>query len=455
MKNILVALLLVFSSFIFSQSYYSSNAKSNDVDKVLSWLQYMAIVEEGMAIEYGSASFRNNILEINDLKISDFRGVDLDTLNTENLSLGDFISEGTTGIGEGRGYSPEGSWTVRKIKINLKYFEDLLNFSKTRDIKSLEKMYKTQSFFEIDGFSVPIDPILEEAILPDSELSYTQELVLSRAAKYLNDISIKVETKARGKLRADAIMTVDLNDELSLLYSLDSSIDGDSLGYQYFNMLEKIVSPLDEIVRNLEVFISITSDDCPDLYKKDNLDAWFAYDNDEYCGSADRFLNGLDLESKFDDFDDLASDNELLLMSNPLGSKIYGFKVNLNWSDRVLRDASILSGGVIDTTLLALKGIFDTRLNKLEFNQLLYQFSGPEFGAIVSSIFQGDETYREYSKYQPRIKTFANRPQGIGVSFKSRSGIDQDYLLYISENPLLMTSLLDDAEFELLLNKRN
>tara|TARA_Y100000766_G_scaffold279777_1_gene288529 strand:+ start:682 stop:960 length:279 start_codon:yes stop_codon:yes gene_type:complete len=92
MKNILVALLLVFSSFIFSQSYYSSNAKSNDVDKVLSWLQYMAIVEEGMAIEYGSASFRNNILEINDLKISDFRGVDLDTLNTENLSLGDFIS---------------------------------------------------------------------------------------------------------------------------------------------------------------------------------------------------------------------------------------------------------------------------------------------------------------------------------------------------------------------------
>ena len=315
-------------------------------------------------------------------------------------------------------------------------------------------MYKTQSYFEIQELKFPIERILDDPELL-SELSYTEASVASRAANYLNNMSMKVEVKAKGKLRADAIMTVDLNDELSLLYSLDSSIDGDSLGYQYFNMLEKIVSPLDEIVRNLEVFISITSDDCPDLYKKDNLDAWFAYDNDEYCGSADRFLNRLDLESEFDDFDDLASDNQLLLMSNPLGSKIYGFKVNLNWSDRVLRDASILSGGVIDTTLLALKGIFDTRLNKLEFNQLLYQFSGPEFGAIVSSIFQGDETYREYSKYQPRIKTFANRPQGIGVSFKSRSGIDQDYLLYISENPLLMTSLLDDAEFELLLNKRN
>ena len=445
MKNILVALLLVFSSIIFSQSYYSSNAKSNDVDKVLTWLQYIAIIEEGVAIEYDSASLRNNVIEINGLKISEF--VFPENLNENIVSFGDLVSQGS------QSYATE-TLTVKKIKINLKWIEDLLSLSKTGDKKLLASMYKTQSYFEIQELKFPIERILDDPELL-SELSYTEASVASRAANYLNNMSMKVEVKAKGKLRADAIMTVDLNDELSLLYSLDSSIDGDSLGYQYFNMLEKIVSPLDEIVRNLEVFISITSDDCPDLYKKDNLDAWFAYDNDEYCGSADRFLNRLDLESEFDDFDDLASDNQLLLMSNPLGSKIYGFKVNLNWSDRVLRDASILSGGVIDTTLLALKGIFDTRLNKLEFNQLLYQFSGPEFGAIVSSIFQGDETYREYSKYQPRIKTFANRPQGIGVSFKSRSGIDQDYLLYISENPLLMTSLLDDAEFELLLNKRN
>ncbi|MBN51947.1 MAG: hypothetical protein CL558_00045 [Alphaproteobacteria bacterium] len=313
-------------------------------------------------------------------------------------------------------------------------------------------MYKTQSYFEIQELKFPTEFVLDEII---DELSYTEASVASRAANYLNNMSMKVEVKAKGKLRADAIMTVDLNDELSLLYSGESSIDGDSLGYQYFSMLEKIVSPLDEIVRNLEVFISITSDDCPDLYKKDNLNAWFAYDNDEYCGSADRFLNELDLEAEFDDLDDLVSDNELFLMSNPMGSKIYGFKVNLNWSDRVLRDASILSGGVIDTALLTIKGIFDTKLNKQEFNQLLYQFSGPEFGEIISSVLQGDDVYREYSKYQPRIKSFANNPQGIGLSFKSRSGIDQEYLLYISENPLLITSLLDDAEFELLFNKRN
>ena len=443
MKNILVTLLFVFSSFIFSQSYFGSNAKSNDVDKVLTWLQYIAIIEEGVAIEYDSASLRNNVIEINGLKISEF--VFPDNLNENIVSFGDLVSQGSQSYATG-------TFTVKKIKINLKWIEDLLNLSKTGDKKLLANMYKTQSYFEIQELKFPTEFVLDEII---DELSYTEASVASRAANYLNNMSMKVEAKAKGKLRADAIMTVDLNDELSLLYSGESSIDGDSLGYQYFSMLEKIVSPLDEIVRNLEVFISITSDDCPDLYKKDNLNAWFAYDNDEYCGSADRFLNELDLESEFDDLDDLVSDNELFLMSNSMGSKIYGFKVNLNWSDRVLRDASILSGGVIDTALLTIKGIFDTKLNKQEFNQLLYQFSGPEFGEIISSVLQGDDVYREYSKYQPRIKSFANNPQGIGLSFKSRSGIDQEYLLYISENPLLITSLLDDAEFELLFNKRN
>ena len=443
MKNILVTLLFVFSSFIFSQSYFGSNAKSNDVDKVLTWLQYIAIIEEGVAIEYDSASLRNNVIEINGLKISEF--VFPDNLNENIVSFGDLVSQGSQSYATG-------TFTVKKIKINLKWIEDLLNLSKTGDKKLLANMYKTQSYFEIQELKFPTEFVLDEII---DELSYTEASVASRAANYLNNMSMKVEVKAKGKLRADAIMTVDLNDELSLLYSGESSIDGDSLGYQYFSMLEKIVSPLDEIVRNLEVFISITSDDCPDLYKKDNLNAWFAYDNDEYCGSADRFLNELDLESEFDDLDDLVSDNELFLMSNSMGSKIYGFKVNLNWSDRVLRDASILSGGVIDTALLTIKGIFDTKLNKQEFNQLLYQFSGPEFGEIIFSVLQGDDVYREYSKYQPRIKSFANNPQGIGLSFKSRSGIDQEYLLYISENPLLITSLLDDAEFELLFNKRN
>ena len=443
MKNILVTLLFVFSSFIFSQSYFGSNAKSNDVDKVLTWLQYIAIIEEGVAIEYDSASLRNNVIEINGLKISEF--VFPDNLNENIVSFGDLVSQGSQSYATG-------TFTVKKIKINLKWIEDLLNLSKTGDKKLLANMYKTQSYFEIQELKFPTEFVLDEII---DELSYTEASVASRAANYLNNMSMKVEVKAKGKLRADAIMTVDLNDELSLLYSGESSIDGDSLGYQYFSMLEKIVSPLDEIVRNLEVFISITSDDCPDLYKKDNLNAWFAYDNDEYCGSADRFLNELDLESEFNDLDDLVSDNELFLMSNPMGSKIYGFKVNLNWSDRVLRDASILSGGVIDTALLTIKGIFDTKLNKQEFNQLLYQFSGPEFGEIISPMLQGDDVYREYSKYQPRIKSFANNPQGVGLSFKSRSGIDQEYLLYISENPLLITSLLDDAEFELLFNKRN
>ena len=161
------------------------------------------------------------------------------------------------------------------------------------------------------------------------------------------------------------------------------------------------------------------------------------------------------MESELDVFDEDIIDSEMFLVSNPLGSKIYGFQVNLNWSNRVLRDASILSGGVIDTALLTIKSIFDTRLNKQEFDQLLYQFSGPEYGEIISSVLQGDEIYREYSKCQPKIKSFANNPQGIGFTIKSKSGIDEEYLFYAAENPLLLVSLLDDIELELLLNKRN
>ena len=242
MKNILIILLLIFSSSIFSQSYYSSSAKSNDVDKVLTWLQYIAIIEEGVAIEYDSASLRNNVIEINGLKISEF--VFPDNLNENIVSFDDLVSQGLQSYATG-------TFTVKKIKINLKWIEDLLNLSKTGDKKLLANMYKTQSYFEIQELKFPAELILDEVI---DELSYTEASVASRAANYLNNMSMKVEVKAKGKLRADAIMTVDLNDELSLLYSGESSIDGDSLGYQYFSMLEKIVSPLDEIVRNLEVF---------------------------------------------------------------------------------------------------------------------------------------------------------------------------------------------------------
>ena len=140
MKNILVTLLFVFSSFIFSQSYFSSNAKSNDVDKVLTWLQYIAIIEEGVAIEYDSASLRNNVIEINGLKISEF--VFPDNLNENIVSFGDLVSQGS------QSYTT-GTFTVKKIKVNLKWIEDLLSLSKIGDKKLLANMYKTQSYFEI------------------------------------------------------------------------------------------------------------------------------------------------------------------------------------------------------------------------------------------------------------------------------------------------------------------
>ena len=440
MKKILPIFLVIFSSLLFSQSFYSTSTKSNDVDKLLVWLQYNAL-QEGIAIEYGSAIFRNNILEINDLKISEYAGRNVPTAR----SLGDLISGNSGNLGTG-------AITAKKIKINFKSLVDLSNFSKSRNKTLLANMYKSQAFFEIQELRFPSEVFLEEI---GDELNFTQLSIANRAANYLNNLSVKVEVKAKGRFRADAIFTADLNDELSLLYSIDSSIDADNLGYQYFSVLEKIVAPLDQISSKMQSFIAITTIECPALYEKNNIDAWFAYSDNEYCRSADRFLSELDLESEIDALDEDILNNEMFLMSNPLGSKMYGFQVNLNWSNRALRDASILSGGVIDTALLTIKSIFDTRLNKQEFDQLLYQFSGPEYGEIISSVLQGDEIYREYSKYQPKIKSFANNPQGIGFTIKSRSGIDEEYLFYAAENPLLLVSLLDDIELELLLNKRN
>ena len=111
---------------------------------MLTWLQYIAIIEDmGVAIEYDSASLRNNVIEINGLKISEF--VFPDNLNENIVSFGDLVSQG---------YAFK-TFTVKKIKINLKWVEDLLNLSKTGDKKLLANMYKTQSYFEIQELKFP------------------------------------------------------------------------------------------------------------------------------------------------------------------------------------------------------------------------------------------------------------------------------------------------------------
>ena len=102
-----------------------------------------------------------------------------------------------------------------------------------------------------------------------------------------------------------------------------------------------------------------------------------------------------------------------------------------------------------------MKSLLSEKLTKSEFEQTLGFFlMDPEVSAIASS-FSFDELYKVYSDYYFKLKSFANKPKGIGVSVKSKDGLDTEYLLYLAENPFFMMGLLNSVEVELLLNKRN
>ena len=93
--------------------------------------------------------------------------------------------------------------------------------------------------------------------------------------------------------------------------------------------------------------------------------------------------------------------------------------------------------------------------SKQEFETILEEIVGEEFGPFVTEFFQGDELYRSYSKYQPKIKSFANRPKALGVNIEVKEGLDASYFELAAENPLLLLSLLNSVDIELLLNKKN
>ena len=85
-----------------------------------------------------------------------------------------------------------------------------------------------------------------------------------------------------------------------------------------------------------------------------------------------------------------------------------------------------------------MKSLLAEKLTKSEFEQTLGFFlMDPEVSSIASG-FSFDELYRVYSDYYFKLKSFANNPKGIGVSVKSKDGLDTEYLLYLAENPLLV-----------------
>ena len=437
MKKNLTICILIFSIFLWPQ--YKS--KVDDAEKAMLWMQFLAADNE-VSIQYDSVKLRNNILVVRGLKIGKFSFPDDFDVN-QTTSLQALIEQGSIL------YLDE-SITIKELTMNFKFIESFLNWAEQRDQKSLSNMFKTMVIFEIDGLSFPASLILNEA---ENELTYSQYIVAKRMANYLNELSLKYEQKGKGKLRSSMLFEMELGKDFSLAYSVDSGFNDADFNNSYFNMIEGISSMLADTVNDFSFLIEL-ADECKELYVKDNLNAWFAVADQEYCMAPQEFIYSRDYEERINDFIEEIEilESELLLASLQNTGKAYGLKFNAAWSERLYEDISLSSEGVIDIALLTLKGLFENRLNKEEFEILLQQMAGPDLAVLVSV---SDDLYKIYTDYQPKIRAFANKPRGLGLSIESKDGLDSSYLMMASENPFLLFSILDSIEIELLLNKKN
>ena len=450
-KNIaqLSLLILLFFSNILSSQSYGSLKSHNDIEKLLSWIQVFAYQEEDIAITYKSASIRNGILEINDLIVASYvypSNADFDKINSINalLTAGSYASD-------------EEFFKVKKIQINIGYLDKLINFSRSRDIDMLKEFYKSETYVMFD--EVIVSPDL--AITAANEVTTDNAFMINKVASYLDTFSFEIGAKTKGKLRSNVMMNLEFGNDLSFNYSMVSSVDENALdgrqGNQYFNVLADSMAPIEYIANALNSFLVATTRDCGNLYSKDNLQAWTSTLDGEYCLIGLEYLDNIFSDSQLNDsFDVLTQDFDTdLLYLNQLNTQIYEAIVNIAWSEQLFKDISLLSGGVIDAGLFTMKSLLSEKLTKSEFEQTLGFFlMDPEVSAIASS-FSFDELYKVYSDYYFKLKSFANKPKGIGVSVKSKDGLDTEYLLYLAENPFLMMGLLNSVEVELLLNKRN
>ena len=440
MKKNLTIFILIFSIFLWPQ--YKS--KVDDAEKAMLWMQFLA-AENDISIQYDSLKLRNNILVVKDLKIGKFSFPDdFDVIQTTSLQA--LIEQGSML------YIDE-SITIKELTMNFKFIESFLNWVEERDQKSLSDIFKSMVIFELDGLSLPASLILDEA---ENELTYSQYIVAKRMANYLNDFSLKYEQKGKGKLRSSMLFEMELGKDFSLAYLVDNGFNDADFNDSYFNMIEGISSMLANTVNDFSFLIEL-ADECKELYVKDNLDAWFAVADQEYCMAPQEFIYSRDYEERIGDFIEEIEilESELLLASLQNTGKAYGLRFNAAWSERLYEDISLSSEGVIDIALFTLKGLFENKLNKEEFEVLLQQMAGPDLVVFVSELFVSDDLYKIYTDYQPKIRAFANKPRGLGLSIESKDGLDSSYLMMASENPFLLFSLLDSLEIELLLNKKN
>ena len=438
MKKLVNLSLILFSLLIWPQTSLNNSSKI-EVEKLMLWLQFIA-ADNNVSVQYDSVKYQNNVFELTNLQVADF--IFPGMIPEETTSLTALVKEGTRINHMEKIY-------IDKISLNLNYIFALIEWIETNDQKALRNLYKSGTWLEIKGLELP-NELIEEVIF--YELPDIQNSIVKKMSNYLNEFSLKFEQKSKGKLRVVSSVEMELNKDMSLSYSVDGGMNEDEFSPTYFELARQIFEPFNQIAKDL-VVLSKMAVVCDQLYVKDNLQAWFAVADNTYCNEPLEFF--VEMADSLDDLDLL--ENEFLnqeLLANEFG-RLYGLKINIDWSDRFFRDAALISGGTIDAALLTLKGLFDVKFSKQEFETIIEQIVGEEFGSFVTDLFQGDELYRTYSKYQPKIKSFANRPRALGVNIEVKEGLDASYFELAAEDPLLLLSLLDSVDIELLLNKKN
>ena len=138
------------------------------------------------------------------------------------------------------------------------------------------------------------------------------------------------------------------------------------------------------------------------------------------------------------------------MLTNSSALRFYNAEYNFSWSNKLYRDAALLSKGVLDAGILGLKTYTVSKMSKYELQILLENFG---FDRSMQGLYL-DLIYTYYSDFFAQAKIFANNPQGIGISLKSVDGIDLNIFYELEENPMLIFNLLNNMEIKIIANPR-
>ena len=264
---------------------------------------------------------------------------------------------------------------------------------------------------EIKGLNINLDLIIDLLGTDTSAMAIEQRILLSLIERALSDIEIRLESKyQRNNLLGE--FYINLGEEIKLKSTITQSFD-------HFALYEFL-----ETVR-----LSIL--DITGLSEKEVIDNLYLVAdylmNDEY------FIQ--ETTNRYEEYN----------YSSP--QILYNLTYEVSWSDKVFKDLSVISGGLIDGALLLIKTFTgSSKMNKSDFSDyLIYEIGlDGEYQALYM-----DALYNFYSDTFSEAKKFANDPKGLGIKIKAKDGLDLNSLERAVENPTVIFTILNNIELQI------